>query len=572
MRLRNAGGALTTGLVGCALAFAGAAHAAPVGTITELTAGLPAGAAPAAIVAGPDGNLWFNIEGSTRAVGRITPSGTITSFTAGLLPGSHPRWIALGPDGNLWFTDTGTTHAIGQITPSGTVAEFTAGLNSGSKPVSIVLGPDGNLWFTDNGTSPAIGRITPAGAITEFSAGLGAGSQPQEISAGPDGNVWFTDTGTTPAIGRITPSGAITEFSAGLPAHGEPYGIASGPGGNLWFADIGVAAIGDITPAGAITEFPAGLSGAYPDAIAPGPDGNMWFATTGKLPVIGQITSTGVVTEYSTGLSRNSFPVSIAPGPDGNMWFGDEGETDAVGQVSTGAPPALTSAPAVQGGPAEAQATCAAGAWATWAGLQPSTSLFGFDGYRWLIGGTQVATGQTYTPSTASIGQPLECELTVTYPSLDVTTAATSAPVTVVVPEPALTALRQSASRWRDGSRLASIGRRARKPPVGTSFSFSLNTPATLSFSFLRQGRGRSVAHRCVAETRKNARRRACSLSTSAGAFHLAAQAGAASVRFQGKVSRRTALRPGRYTLTLTATNSTGTSAPQSLSFTVAGS
>ncbi len=562
-------GVLPAVLLGCVLACASVARAASLGTITEFSAGLPAGSAPAAIVAGPDGNLWFNAEGSTRGIGRITPSGTIAEFTAGLNPGSHPRGIALGPEGNLWFTDDGTTRAIGEITPAGAITEFTAGLNPGSKPISIVLGPDGNLWFTDDGTAPAIGRITPSGTITEFSAGLNAGSEPNEISAGPDGNLWFTDTGTVPAIGRVTPSGAITEFSAGLPAKGKPYGIAPGPSGNLWFADIGVPAIGEITTAGAITEFAEGLNGANPDAIAPGPDGNMWFATTGKIPVIGQITPAGAVTEFSAGLGLHSFPVSIAPGPDGNMWFGDEGEPAAVGQVSTGTPPALASAPVVQGGPAGTQATCVAATWTSWAGLQPSTSLFSFDGYRWLIGGTQVATGQTFTPATANIGQTLECQVTVSYPLLDVTTSATGASVTVVVPAPTLTAVRQSASRWRDGSKLASISRRAKQPPIGTSFSFTLNTPATVSFSFSRQARGRSVAHRCVAKTQKNARRKACNLSVAAGGLSLAAETGTDRVSFQGRVSRRTRLKPGRYTLILTASNPTGTSAAQSLSFTV---
>ena len=47
------------------------------------------------------------------------PLGEITEFSAGLNAGSNPKGIAPGPDGNLWFTDTGTTAAIGRITPTG---------------------------------------------------------------------------------------------------------------------------------------------------------------------------------------------------------------------------------------------------------------------------------------------------------------------------------------------------------------------------------------------------------------------------------------------------------------------
>ena len=77
------------------------------GTITEFP--LPASnSAPAEIITGPDGNLWF-VEGESNKIGRITPSGTITEFP---LPASHSAFdaklgagITTGPDGNLWFTE-----------------------------------------------------------------------------------------------------------------------------------------------------------------------------------------------------------------------------------------------------------------------------------------------------------------------------------------------------------------------------------------------------------------------------------------------------------------------------------
>ncbi len=72
------------------------------GTITEFP--LPtSNSAPAEIITGPDGNLWF-VEGESNKIGRITPSGTITEFP---LPASNsgPWGITTGPDGNLWFTE-----------------------------------------------------------------------------------------------------------------------------------------------------------------------------------------------------------------------------------------------------------------------------------------------------------------------------------------------------------------------------------------------------------------------------------------------------------------------------------
>ena len=80
--------------------------------------------------------LVFGVWGVSVAV--AAPVGQITEFTAGLRAdnGSFPNDIAPGSDGNLWFTDFGAP-AIGRITPSGTITEFSAGLNRGSVPSDI---------------------------------------------------------------------------------------------------------------------------------------------------------------------------------------------------------------------------------------------------------------------------------------------------------------------------------------------------------------------------------------------------------------------------------------------------
>jgi streptogramin lyase len=310
---------------------------------------------PGAIVAGPDGNVWFT-EDVPPAIGRISPRGRITEFSAGLDVGSEPTAIVAGPDGNLWFTEGGRPAAIGRITPGGTITEFSAGLNARSEPESIVLGPDGNLWFTDDGVTdlriPAIGRITPSGTITEFSAGLRAQSSPGWIVAGPDGNLWFTDPDVRsepplPAIGRITPSGTITEFSAGLSSgsrlHASPDSIVAGPDGNVWFTEWVRPAIGRITPSGTITEFSAGLNGS-PESIVVGPDGNLWFTEEGRLPAIGRITPSGTITEFSACLhtGRLGNALSITRGPDGNLWFTNNTRSIGAGVgVGLGPPSAI---------------------------------------------------------------------------------------------------------------------------------------------------------------------------------------------------------------------------------------
>jgi hypothetical protein len=54
-----------------------------------------------------------------------------------------------------------------------------------------------------------------------------------------------------------------------------------------------------------------------------------------------------------------------------------------------------------------------------------------------------------------------------------------------------------------------------------------------------------------------------------AGTLSFSGHAGANSVRFQGRLSRRKALKPGRYKLIMTATAGGKTSRPRSATFTV---
>jgi streptogramin lyase len=343
--------------------------------------------------------------------------GQVSEFSTGLPAGSYPEWIAAGPDGNLWFTDQGTTRAIGRITPSGQVTEFSTGLNLGAYPVGITVGPDGDMWFADDGATPAIGRITPSGQITEFSTGLNPGSRPHEIALGADGNLWFTDQGTTRAIGQITPSGQITEFSAALDPGAYPVGITGGPDGNLWFTDQGTEAIGRITPSGQITEFSSPQKPYLdPDQIAAGPDGNLWFTDPEDTRAIGRITTSGQITEFSTGLNQATYPVGITAGQDGDLWFADaEG---AIGRIGSGAPPALDAPASVSGAGVEGSAEACQTPWSSWAGYAPFPRLYPFDGYAWLRDGTPIAgqTAPTYIPTAGDVGHRLACRLTVTYP------------------------------------------------------------------------------------------------------------------------------------------------------------
>ncbi len=527
--------------------------ALPEGTISQFA--IPtAESAPGGIVPGPEGNLWFT-EYRGEKIGRVTPAGTITEFA---IPTerARPEGIAPGPEGNLWFTER-KGNKIGMITPSGTISEF-AIPTAESEPEDIALGPDGNLWFTEY-KADKIGRITPTGIITEFSLPT-AESGPLGIAPGPDGNVWFTEY-KADQIGRITPNGSVVEFPMPT-AESGPWHIAPGPDGNLWFAEFKGDKIGRITPNGVFTEFPLPTAVSLPTDIATGPDGNLWFIEY-KGDKIGRITPSGTITEFPLPTAASE-PTGLSAGPDGNMWFA-ESSTDLIARIGTGAPEALVSASVLTGGgQAGAPQTCDT-SWSTWSALQPSATLFGFDGYRWQLDGAPLATGQSYTPTLEQVGHQLSCSETATYPLLDVTDSASSAPVTVLAPPPpVITDVHQSAFRWREGNKLAHISRTGKKPPVGTTISFVLSENASVSFEFTQ------IHGSCRAKGHKPSKAEHCGRTMTAGKLSFAGHDGANKVSFQGRISRSRELKPGDYTLAITAINTERTrSASESLRFTI---
>ena len=142
---------------------------------------------------------------------------------------------------------------------------------------------------------------------------------------------------------------------------------------------------------------------------------------------------------------------------------------------------------------------------------------------------------------------------------------------TVITPTPpVIGGASESHRSWREGTLLASISSHHKRPPLGTTFSFTLNEAASIRFAFTQQVGGRKVHGRCVAPSRSNRHRHACKRTVTPGVLSFAAHAGSNKVSFQGRLSHSKKLRPGTYTLVITATNSAGQrSAPRSLTFTI---
>ena len=275
----------------------------PSGEVTEFA--LPKGSQPYGLAPGPEGDLWSTVrnklepesgqQGEGR-IDRITPSGGITEFFLAGEPSSGA--ITAGPEGDMWFTVQGAE--IGRITPNGAITEFP--IPDGHSATSITAGPEGKIWF---GQSGEVGSMTPSGAVTESSS---PGEKPG-ITVGPEGDIWFTDRIFTPPtgeqeegqlearIGHVERNGRIHVFRlVGSPDYPGP--ISAGPDGDLWFTVLSYGfrgpfgdTIGRITPAGRISLVEPEAGGTIA-GFTVGLEGDLWMTSSSSLlyvPVAGAI-------------------------------------------------------------------------------------------------------------------------------------------------------------------------------------------------------------------------------------------------------------------------------------------
>jgi IPT/TIG domain len=149
---------------------------------------------------------------------RLLPGGQFQDFpTPNPAPGACPDKIVAGPDGNLWFQYL-LQLSIGRLTTAGGYTEFP--IPTGHSVHDIAAGVDGNLWFTGHHSLDGfVGRITPAGQVTVFP--LPFGSRPGGIAAGPDGAIWFADGQD---VGRINPGGPAPTVTRVTPSFGPDAG------------------------------------------------------------------------------------------------------------------------------------------------------------------------------------------------------------------------------------------------------------------------------------------------------------------------------------------------------------
>jgi streptogramin lyase len=189
---------------------------------------------PFAIALGSDGALWFTEFGRHR-IGRLTTDGQLSNYGT---PAS-PLYIVAGADGNLWYDDSD-----GDIFKL-TIAGVKTRMWHNPMTTGQIWSANGSILFTYNSQ---LTEMSTAGKIVRrFTYPENCG--PDSLTSTPDGDLWYYDFNEH-CVGRVTPSGTFTTVPTFSQKGGyfSFNGIIYGPNNDVWFTEPDNKGLGYLDP------------------------------------------------------------------------------------------------------------------------------------------------------------------------------------------------------------------------------------------------------------------------------------------------------------------------------------
>jgi 6-phosphogluconolactonase (cycloisomerase 2 family) len=565
------------------------------------TSNCSTGVSPEAMAVGPSGRFLYTANSGSGPNGgvsvySIAPDASLTPAPCSPAincSAPSPFGLAVTPSGRfLYVTNPAPTNTVSvfSIGADGTLTPVpcspVANCNTGMDPAGVAVTPSERfLYVTNDGASSVSAfAIGANGSLTPIQCDpttiCATGSSPNGVKVSPSGRFLYTTNIGSDSISvfAIADDGTLSPVACNPASNchtqNGPQDLAVTPSGRFLYAT------GDST--GAVSPFSINSDGSLaPIACSPASNCDAGTSTdgvavspSGRFLYAAQNTTTnGAVAVFAIGADGSLSRVPCNPASNCNTGPGSNFQSLAI-QPDQGPTAALLATAAPAGSPSSFDAS---------ASSDSDGQVVRFD---WDFGdGTVVADAGakplhtyaapgSYTAS-VTVTDNAGCSSARVFTGQEVScngsgaAATATASVTVTPPLPTLSKVSQTARRWRKGKALPHAARKKRLP-VGTTFRFSLNVPATVRLAFTTRAQGRRVKRKCVRPTRRNRRRPRCRRTVAAGTLKFAMNPGARKVRFQGRISRRKTLGPGRYKVTITATDSLGRrSAPRSLTFTI---
>jgi YVTN family beta-propeller protein len=522
---------------------------------------IPVGTRPQGIAITPDGKTAYvtNLGDST-----VTPINIATNTMGTAIPvGTGPEGVAVTPDGKTaYVANAGSAIVHGNsVTPISTATNVPqTPITVGNSPFAIGITPDGKTAYVTNFSDNTVTPIDVASSLAE--PAITVGQFPDAVAITPDGKTAYV---TNFGDNTVTPISTVSNApGTPIPVGREPEAIAITPNGKTAYVANNLDAT--VTPINLASNTPgiAIAAGTAPAALAITPDGVTAYVTDFGGSTVTPISTTTNTRGPTITVGANPAAVAITPDQAPTAAFslaaapvGSSSSFDGSGSLSPVGTIASYHWDFGDGQSATTTTPLVTHVYATSGSYTAGLTVTNTAGTSL----TQVFTGQTVSQQ----GGP---QASTTHP---VTVAPTPTPPPPGPVAPTLTRVAESHPLWREGNRLATFAKSKRKkPPLGTTFSFALNERARVSFAFTQRAAGRKIKGRCVAQTNKNRQKPSCKRTLIQGTLAFTGHAGLNGISFQGRISRTKKLKPGAYTLAITATNTAAQhSTTKTLSFTI---
>ncbi len=535
-----------------------------------------AGLVLAASASAADTVYWANEVGSTISFANLNGSGGGGNLSTTGAERNSPEGMAIDPaTGKIYWSNLdGNTISWADLDGGGGGILSTSGVTPNA-PTGVAVDPaDGKIyWANQSGDTISFANLDGSGGGGTLNTTGATKDGPVGVALDPaNGKIYWTNFEDDKiSFANLDDSGGGGDLPISGTTLEGPYGLAIDPetekiywsnfsccGDTISFANLDGSGGGILSTPGVSPSGPSGV------AIDPAAGKIYWANGNANKIAVANLDGSGGSDLTTTGAT-----------PDGPRFL-------ALLNVPGGA-----GVPVISGGPAVGSSlSCTQGLWAT--DLLPASDYLAPERFvfGWSESGTAIPGA---TSSSIVAGSPGSYTCQVTASNQAGPTTQSSAPVTIgtpsqpstgaaiatPVPAPVITGLRETAKAWREGGLLAQMSARRtrtiKRLPVGTTFAFSLNVPATVTFSFTESARGRKVGRKCVSPTSRNRRAHRCTRTLVAGTLAFSAHAGTNRVRFEGSLSRHHKLGSGSYTLVVDATSAGGHAVPGTLRFTIAG-
>ena len=511
-------------------------------------------------------NYYGQLGGSTN-ISSADPNSTPTAVT---LPGEigPVTQVAAGGNHSLAVTASGQLYAFGYNGNGGLGIATNSGTgNPTPTPAPVSLpGEIGPVTQVAAGGAHSL-AVTASGQLYAF--GLNGTGE-----LGRSANIGTNNPNPTPTlvtlpgeIGPVTHVAAGSNHSLAVTASGQLYAFGFNEYGQLGSVTNSGTGSPNPTPTlvtlpgeiGAVTQVAAGID----HTLAVTASGQLYAFGLNEFGQLGSATKSGTVSPNPTATL-----VKLASGTTIDTVAKGEGADQTLVIVSDLA--ITTSAlPVARAGSSYHAALASTGgtapvAWSQ-SGLPSGLSINPQTG---VLAGTPTSAGisQVTTMATDSYGNQTSHTYTLTIKAGPSPRCAgqTATPADCHAP-PRLTNVHESHRDWRERSSRSS----KHHAPTGTTFSYTLNEPATLRLAVTQKHAGRQHAHRCVAGTKKTRPKPRCTRTVTIAKLMAAGHAGPNHRFFKGRITRSKTLRPGSYTLVITARAFGSTSRPRRLTFTI---